>query len=67
MRFGDNLKAARKATKLTQQQVADRINVHRTTYTRYETHSVQPPFFVLRQLADLLHVSVDDLLKDITE
>ena len=67
MRFGDNLRAARKAAMLTQQQVADRIHIHRTTYTKYETQSVEPPFPVLRLLADLLQVSVDDLLKNITE
>ena len=65
MRFGDNLKRARKAKGLTQQQVADHIHIHRTTYTKYETQSVEPPFPVLRLLADFLQVSVDDLLKDI--
>ena len=67
MRFGDNLKAARKAAGLTQQQVADALPIHRTTYTKYETQSVEPPFPVLRKLADLLGVTVDALLKDITE
>lgn len=67
MRFGDNLKAARIAAGLTQQQVADHIHIHRTTYTKYETQSVEPPFPILRLLADLLRVTVDDLLRDIRE
>ena len=67
MRFGDNLKAARQAAKLTQQEVANHLRIDRSTYTKYETRSVQPTFASLWKLAKLLGVTVDDLLRDIDE
>ena len=63
MNFSKNLKLARKAKKLTQQQVADHIMVHRTTYTKYETQNVQPSFEHLCMLSELLGVSTQELLR----
>ena len=67
MRFGDRLRAARRAVGLTQQEVADHLRIHRSTYTKYETRSVQPTFASLWKLARLVGVSVDDLLRDVEE
>ena len=64
MGFGENLRAARRAADLTQQQVADAICVHRTTYTKYENQGVEPPLSVLRKLTVLLRVSADALLSE---
>ncbi len=60
--FGRRLKAARKALRLSQEQVASRIAVHRTTYTKYETGVVEPPYSTLVSLCDVLQVTPNDLL-----
>ncbi len=60
--FGVRLRELRKESRLTQQAVADRLQIHRTTYTKYETDGVTPDQQGLVQLAALFGVSVDFLL-----
>lgn len=62
MVFGERLRALRKQARLTQQEVADTLRVHRTTYTRYEAGAVAPDQQGLVQLAELFGVTVDYLL-----
>ena len=61
--FGRRLREARLAKRLTQQQVADRILVDRTTYTKYEARAVEPSLRIAYELAHLLGTTLDDLLK----
>ena len=51
----------RKANKLTQSQIADSLNIKRSTYAYYEC-STTPPLDILSKLAKLFGVTVDDLL-----
>lgn len=60
--FGERLRQLRKTARLTQQGVADRLNIHRTSYTKYETGVVAPDQQGLVQLAELFGVTVDYLL-----
>lgn len=60
--FGDRLRTLRKEAHLTQQDVADTLRIHRTTYTKYETGVVTPDQQGLLDLAKLFEVSVDYLL-----
>ncbi len=60
--FGARLRTLRRQRKLTQQAVADRLRVHRTTYTKYETGCVTPDQQGLVQLAEIFGVTVDFLL-----
>jgi len=60
--FGERLRVLRKQCKLTQQVVADRLQVHRTTYNKYEAGSVTPDQQGLVRLAEIFGVSVDYLL-----
>ena len=60
--FGARLRALRKAAKLTQQQVADTLRIHRTSYTKYETDGVTPDQQGLIALAELFGVTVDYLV-----
>lgn len=60
--FGNRLRALRKQCKLTQQAVANRLQVHRTTYNKYEAGSVTPDQQGLVRLAEIFGVTVDHLL-----
>ena len=60
--FGERLRALRKERGLTQQAVADQLQVDRTTYTKYEIGRVSPDPQGLARLAELFCVTVDTLL-----
>ena len=60
--FGPRLRTLRKKAGMTQQAVADRMRIHRTTYTKYETGVVTPDQQGLVSLAELFDVTVDFLL-----
>lgn len=60
--FGNRLRELRRKTHLTQQEVADQLQIHRTTYTKYETGVVAPDRQALVTLARMFDVSVDSLL-----
>ena len=62
--LGRNLIFFRKLAGLTQQQVADRLNLNRTTYTKYETGASEPSIEILKALAAILEVDVSLLLTD---
>ena len=60
--FGNRLRDLRRQIHMTQQEVADQLQIHRTTYTKYETGVVAPDRQALVTLAQLFNVSVDNLL-----
>lgn len=60
--FGERLRALRQRAGLTQQAVAEKLSIHRTAYTKYETSGVMPDPVGLVVLADLFGVSVDYLV-----
>lgn len=57
-----NLKKIRLERKLTQEELADYINVSKSTYSRYESGTTEPDMDTLNKLADFFNVSVDYLL-----
>ena len=61
--FCDNLKNARKEMEYTQKQVADKLGVVESCYANWEQGRTEPNIAMLRQISELLKVSVDDLLK----
>lgn len=60
--FAARLRALRRGVHMTQEDVANYLNLHRTTYTKYETDKANPDQTCLIQLAQLFHVSVDFLV-----
>ncbi|RZI50274.1 helix-turn-helix transcriptional regulator [Aeribacillus composti] len=62
MNYGDRLKKLRESKRLSQQQLADKLNINRSTYARYELGQTQPDFETLEKLADFFEVSIDYLL-----
>lgn len=63
MSFSDELKSARRAAGLTQQQVADAMGLTNSTYCGYETGKRQPDVKKIKQLSAVLKVSADKLLE----
>lgn len=64
MSFAQKLKLLRLENEMTQEYVANRMNVARSTIAGYETKNRQPSHEKLTALANIFHVSVDYLLDD---
>lgn len=62
MEYGDVLKNLRNRKGLSQQELADRLKINRSTYARYETSSTQPDYETLKKLAQFHDVTVDYIL-----
>jgi putative transcriptional regulator len=60
--FNENLKTIRKAKGYTQEELAIKINVVRQTISKWEKGLSVPDADVLTQIADVLEVSVSELL-----
>ena len=61
-KLGDLLKRYRTNCMLTQQQVADALNINRTTYTYYETGKTEPSIETLHKLVQIFNITYEDLL-----
>ena len=61
MDLGKKLKELRLLESLTQQQLADILQISRVNYTRYETNAVRPDYETLIKIADFYDVSLDEL------
>lgn len=64
MSFDKKLKTLRLENEMTQEYVAARLNVARSTIAGYETKNRQPSHEKLAALASLFHVSIDYLVND---
>lgn len=62
MTFGDQLTKARKEKELTQEELAEKLNLSRQTILRWEKNQVFPDISNLKAVAQVLDVSFDYLL-----
>ena len=60
-KIGEFLKTLRKETGLTQEELADKMNVSRRTVSRWETGSNLPDLAILVELADLYDVDMREI------
>ena len=60
--LGDNIKTARKNKCMTQEELAERLNVVRQTVSKWEKNLSVPDADLLEKLADILNVDVHILL-----
>ena len=65
MKFNENLKYLRKESKLTQENLAEKLNVSRQAVTKWESGQSLPDIDNLKQMADLFGVTMDSLVGDI--
>jgi transcriptional regulator with XRE-family HTH domain len=59
--FGDELKRLRKQRKMSQIDLADRLNVSQSTITSWENGTRRPDIEMLPVIADLFGVTTDEL------
>lgn len=62
--LGDKIKLYRENKKMTQNEVADILNVSSATISKYESGTLEPNIESLKRLAELFEISVDELLND---
>lgn len=60
--FAKRLKELREQLNISQTQLANDLNLSRSTISSYELNKRQPDFEILEQLADYFNVSIDYLL-----
>lgn len=64
MNFPSQLIKVRKKAKLTQQALADSVSIHVNQIRRYEAGAAQPTLDTFIRLAEVLSVSLDELVSD---
>ena len=62
--LGDKIKLYRENKRMTQNEVADMLNVSPATISKYETGALEPNIESLKRLAELFEISIDELLSD---
>lgn len=60
--FGDRLKELRKEKKLKQEDIAEICDVASQTISNWENNITQPPFEVVKKIAEYFGVTIDYLL-----
>ena len=62
--LGDKIKLYREKKRMTQNEVADILNVSPATISKYESGALEPNIESLKRLAELFEISIDELLSD---
>lgn len=62
MNLGNHLLQARKKVGLSQENVAEKLNVSRQTISKWETNETLPDIYQSKKLAALYHISLDALI-----
>ena len=62
--LGDKIKSLRENKKMTQNEVAESLEVSPATISKYESGLLEPNIEALKRLAKLFEISIDELLKD---
>ena len=63
MQICERLKAARKNSGMTQEEVAEKIHVSRVSVSNWETGKTLPDIASLIELSDLYNITLDELVK----
>ena len=68
MSLGENLQFLRKKDNITQEQLAERLDVSRQSVSKWESDTAYPEMDKILQICDLFHVRMDDLVrKDVSQ
>lgn len=63
MNIGEQIKSRRMELNITQQDLADRLNVSRSAISNWETNKNYPDLQIIVQISEELQISLDELLK----
>lgn len=63
MLFNEKLKILRKEMELTQEQLAEKLDVSRQAITKWETSEGIPDIENLKQISEFFNISIDELVK----
>lgn len=63
MDLGKKLKELRNSKNLTQENLANQLNISRVNYTRYETNKARPDYETIIKIADYYDISLDELFE----
>jgi len=61
--IGQRLKELREEKKLTKRDMAKLLNIHETSYGKYELDSREPSLDMLKKIASYFNVSIDYLME----
>lgn len=64
MKFGDNLKKLRKSKKLSQEALAEKMQVSRQSVSKWETGDAYPEMNNILNLCKIFHCHINDLVND---
>ena len=64
IQIGNRIKEIRKSKGLSQREAAKKLNMAFSTYSNYENNNREPNFETLKRIADVLGVSVAQLVND---
>jgi len=64
MSIGNNLKKIRSRNNVSQQEVADFLNIDRKTYVSWEAGETDIKSSYIPKLAEFLHVEINDLFRE---
>lgn len=62
--LGNKIKNFRKSNKITQQELANKLEISRSTLSYYELGKIDPNIYTLIKLADIMDCSLDYLVND---
>ena len=59
MAIGDNIKKYRKINKMTQTELANKLNKSLRTIQKYESNTIKPPTKVIREISDIFFIDMN--------
>lgn len=67
VKIGDRIKAFRKKLSLTQEEMADKLQIPRSTYANYESNKREPNTTIIYKICEILDISVNELFENANE
>ena len=64
MKFGENLRNLRKSKNISQEKLAEKVNVSRQSVSKWETGEAYPEMNNILELCKILHCNINDLVND---
>lgn len=62
IRVGDNMRAIREDKNISQKDMAKKLGIPSSTYSNYENNNREPKATLLKQIAQVLNVGINELL-----